>query len=218
MKKVDFVSIETVREYSNLKNKKGITLIALVITIIVLLILAGVSIATITGENGILERTKSAKEASENATNEENSKISQYESEINKYVTSRDGSYTSTIFHGTVKTNTMGAPDTTTIVNEYTVEEDGNYIVNYIGQLKWNADSVFGLVLIKIDSNDTEETIGGEMYSNQLTYSSALLNATAIENLKKGEIIRAIIYQYNNGVAGANNLVKNDLQLIKIGN
>ena len=38
----------------NLKERKGITLIALVITIIVLLILAGVSIAMLTGQNGIL--------------------------------------------------------------------------------------------------------------------------------------------------------------------
>ena len=37
-----------------LKTNKGITLIALVITIIVLLILAGVTIATLTGDNGIL--------------------------------------------------------------------------------------------------------------------------------------------------------------------
>ena len=37
-----------------MKNNKGITLIALVVTIIVLLILAGVSIAMLTGENGIL--------------------------------------------------------------------------------------------------------------------------------------------------------------------
>ncbi len=36
------------------KNSNGITLIALVITIIVLLILAGVSIAFLTGNNGIL--------------------------------------------------------------------------------------------------------------------------------------------------------------------
>lgn len=32
-------------------NKKGITLISLVVTIVVLLILAGVSIATLTGNN-----------------------------------------------------------------------------------------------------------------------------------------------------------------------
>ena len=40
------------------KENKGITLIALVITIIVLLILAGVSIATLTGNNGILTNPK----------------------------------------------------------------------------------------------------------------------------------------------------------------
>lgn len=43
-----------------MKQEKGITLIALVITIIVLLILAGVSIAMLTGENGLLNRSKGA--------------------------------------------------------------------------------------------------------------------------------------------------------------
>ena len=43
-----------------LKQVKGITLIALVITIIVLLILAGVSIAMLTGENGILTQANNA--------------------------------------------------------------------------------------------------------------------------------------------------------------
>ena len=45
-----------------LKNTKGITLIALVVTIIVLLILAEVSIAMLTGNNGILTQGKRAKE------------------------------------------------------------------------------------------------------------------------------------------------------------
>ena len=44
------------------KNSKGITLIALVITIIVLLILAGVTIATLTGDNGILNQAGKAKD------------------------------------------------------------------------------------------------------------------------------------------------------------
>lgn len=43
-------------------NNKGVTLIALVITIIVLLILAGVSIAMLTGENGILNQANKAKD------------------------------------------------------------------------------------------------------------------------------------------------------------
>ena len=46
---------------NKLKEQKGITLIALVITIIVLLILAGVSIAMLTGENGILNQANKAK-------------------------------------------------------------------------------------------------------------------------------------------------------------
>ncbi len=45
------------------QNNKAITLIALVVTIIVLLILAGISIIMLTGQNGILNRAKEAKEA-----------------------------------------------------------------------------------------------------------------------------------------------------------
>ena len=44
-----------------LRNTKGITLIALVITIIVLLILAGVSIAMLTGDNGIITQANKSK-------------------------------------------------------------------------------------------------------------------------------------------------------------
>ena len=52
-------------------KQNGITLIALVITIIVLLILAGVSIATLTGQNGILTRANDAKEQTEIADEKE---------------------------------------------------------------------------------------------------------------------------------------------------
>lgn len=54
-----------------MKNQKGITLIALVITIIVLLILAGVSIAMLTGENGILTRSREAQTTTVQKSNEE---------------------------------------------------------------------------------------------------------------------------------------------------
>lgn len=56
-----------------MKNNKGITLIALVITIIVLLILAGVSIAMLTGNNGILTQANTAK--TDTATAEEVERI-----------------------------------------------------------------------------------------------------------------------------------------------
>ena len=46
-------------------KEKGITLIALVVTIIVLLILAGVVLATISGDNGVLNKATEAKEENE---------------------------------------------------------------------------------------------------------------------------------------------------------
>ncbi len=49
----------------SLKSNKAITLIALVITIIILLILSGITIATLTGENGLFERAKEAKTKTE---------------------------------------------------------------------------------------------------------------------------------------------------------
>lgn len=51
-----------------MRNQRGITLIALVITIIVLLILAGVSIAMLTGDNGILTNSTKAKAQNELGT------------------------------------------------------------------------------------------------------------------------------------------------------
>lgn len=50
-----------------MKKENGITLIALVITIIVLLILAGVSIAMLTGDNGILTKASNANEENRKA-------------------------------------------------------------------------------------------------------------------------------------------------------
>lgn len=47
------------------RKSNGITLIGLVVTIVVLIILAGVSIAMLTGENGILSKANTAKEENE---------------------------------------------------------------------------------------------------------------------------------------------------------
>ena len=66
-----------------LKNKKGITLVALVITIVVLLILAGVSINLVLGNNGIIAKAKDAEtksaEASQNDLKGMNGLVSEME-------------------------------------------------------------------------------------------------------------------------------------------
>ena len=58
-----------------IKTSNGVTLIALVITIIVLLILAGVVIATLTGDNGILTKARTAQTTTNEKDEEEQIKI-----------------------------------------------------------------------------------------------------------------------------------------------
>ena len=66
-----------------LKNRKGITLVALVVTIVVLLILAGVSINLVLGNNGIITKAKDAEtkfaEASQNDLKGMNGLVSEME-------------------------------------------------------------------------------------------------------------------------------------------
>ena len=87
MKKMKAESLGAVHTHTHththtlhLKNReRGITLIALVITIIVLLILAGISIAMLTGTNGILTQANNAKQATEESAEKEKRQLSQVE-------------------------------------------------------------------------------------------------------------------------------------------
>ena len=67
------------------KSENAITLIALVVSIIVLLILAGVSIAVLTGENGIINRASSAKTTNEESEIMENIRLAYNNAQIGKY-------------------------------------------------------------------------------------------------------------------------------------
>ena len=66
-----------------MRKAKGITLIALVITIIVLLILAGVAIAMLSGENGILRKAAESKTKTEEGQKEEMGSLLSYEMALN---------------------------------------------------------------------------------------------------------------------------------------
>ena len=54
-----------------LRKQRGITILALTITIIILLILAGITIVTLTGENGLIKNAEQAKKESEIANEKE---------------------------------------------------------------------------------------------------------------------------------------------------
>ena len=83
--------------------EQGITLIALVITIIVLLILAGVSIATLTGDNGILKQANQAKENNNSAAAREKVEVETLGS-IDK-----SGKFNEGIFKTNVEKNIKGS-------------------------------------------------------------------------------------------------------------
>ena len=54
------------------KQNRGITLVVLVITIIILLILAGITIATLMGQNGLITKAEQAKSVQIKAEMQEN--------------------------------------------------------------------------------------------------------------------------------------------------
>ena len=114
----------------NLKERKGITLIALVITIIVLLILAGVSIAMLTGQNGILTQAQSAKTTTDNKSAEEKVKLtvmaaraqSEGTLDADKLVAEITNNYGGTA----TKTGTGFPVNATVDGKSFTVDSDGN--------------------------------------------------------------------------------------------
>ena len=69
----------------NKKNTRGVTLIALVISVIVLIILAGITITSLSGDNGILTRAKEAKEKTEQAQKDEERTLSNMENMLGVY-------------------------------------------------------------------------------------------------------------------------------------
>ena len=70
-----------------MKNKRGITLVALVITIIVLLILAGVSISMISGNDGIIQRAADAKDKTKVGDDIEKIQLAYSNYKIEKHIT-----------------------------------------------------------------------------------------------------------------------------------
>ena len=114
----------------NLKERKGITLIALVITIIVLLILAGVSIAMLTGQNGILTQAQSAKTTTEDKSEEEKIKLavmaaraqSEGALDADKLVAEITNNYGGTA----TKTGTGFPVNATVDGKSFTIDGDGN--------------------------------------------------------------------------------------------
>lgn len=140
-------------------NQKGITLIALVVTIIVLLILAGVSIAMLTGQNGILNR---ATEASIN------SKIADAEDIISLNVSDKITDYYKEVYVDNVATPTYAtlkaAVDAGITAAQTSIADD----VTVTNGITATGDKLSGT--IKVKYKDYEAT--GEIKGTALVWSA----------------------------------------------
>lgn len=180
----------------NKKSNEGITLIALVVTIIVLLILAGVSIAMLTGKNGILNRASEAEYANTIKRVDEEVKLAQIalKAHITSNMVSKAGylaTKTDTISElatevatelkavtgknsttvGTMTSGTAADISAERYTVTYYLDEAGSATVNGDGYIViWYTDNTFRSSIKVEDAIDTYGLLGSKTLSrNQAT-------------------------------------------------
>ena len=158
-------------------STNGITLIALVITIIVLLILAGVSIAFLVGDNGILKYTTNAKEKNEIAIEKEQIQIALLDYKIddkrNKYE----------LIEKETKEKIINKQDEYVLKGEIIELESGNkYLitedkVEYIEEIE-NAILLKGATFAQDDESwwKNNKLVGQNIYSREQVESTHIVN------------------------------------------
>ena len=200
-----------------LKNTKGITLVALVSTIVILLILAGISISALTN-TGIFQKAKEAKQKSDDAALDQNTKLDEYEKELDQYLPQKliDKVNDGTIKVGDYISYTPDGASTENILqelatysgskNEYTTSTLTQEIDKETG-LKWRVlDVKDGKVRLISDRPTTSKiTLSGAKGYNNAVYlldktCKTLYNnsklASNVQNLKIEDIQDYLAYDY----------------------
>ena len=144
-----------------LKEKKGITLVALIVTVIVLLILAGVSIAALTGDNGILTRATDTKIETAVATVKENLQLEQIEKAIDEEEVTPE----TLLAEGRVKRTVQQAEDENYYMY-YALKED--VVEGMQGMGKGNVASLRDVFLIDDELNVKYIASNGKEYGDEL--------------------------------------------------
>ena len=174
---------------NKIKQKNGITLIALVITIIVLLILAGVSIAMLTGQNGILTQAQNAKTTTEDKSAEEKIKLavmaaraqSEGALDADKLVAEITNNYGGTA----TKTGTGFPVNATVDGKSFTIDGDGNVTSTGSG----NASTERKL-LSEITGNETANTLAKDNLGNPITIPAGFEVDNPNDNVEDGIVVR----------------------------
>ena len=168
---------------NKIKQKNGITLIALVITIIVLLILAGVSIAMLTGQNVILMQANNAKNETEQANAKEKvesaviatmSQSKRGTLDADKLVAEITNNYGGTA----TKTGTGFPVNTTVDGKDFAVDGDGNIT------------STERKLLSEITGNETANTPAKDNLGNPITIPAGFEVVNPNDNVEDGIVVR----------------------------
>ena len=171
------------------KEKKGITLIALVITIIVLLILAGVSIAMLTGQKGILTQANNAKNATELASAKEKVELAV----IGAISQTRDGTLTVgnlrtelANYGGTIEGEAF--PVTATVDGKsFAVDGNGNVVSTENGTLG------------TVTGSETKNTTVKDSLGNQVVVPAGFKVINPTENVTDGIIVEDVSHSATKG-------------------
>ncbi len=165
------------------KRNNGITLIALVITMIVLLILAGVTIATLTGDNGILTKASQASDKTQIEEEKEAIKIAyngvmvdnegkgasatelQEELKMNGYNTTviDNGDETLTVTFESKREYTINSDGSITIEENLGTVVEGVRIPEGFYHVE-GSTVTGGLVISDVEGDDLNNTKGGNQY------------------------------------------------------
>ncbi len=178
-----------------MKNKKGITLIALVITIIVLLILAGVSITMISSQDGILKKATTAKETQKKATEEEKVKLAIQGAMINENGTIDETELKTEL--GKLGYTIDSLPAEITINGtKYTITKNGELEENKAMKM---ADAQ-GKVL-----SETETSTVVDKYGNEIKVPAGFKITTDADNVTQGIVIEDV--SANDNISKGNQFV-----------
>ncbi len=173
---------------NKIKQKNGITLIALVITIIVLLILAGVSIAMLTGQNGILTQAQNAKTTNEDKSAEEKIKLavmaaraqSEGALDADKLVAEITNNYGGTA----TKTGTGFPVNATVDGKSFTIDGDGNVTSTGSG------NGPTGGTLGTVTGNEEKNTTVQDSLGNQVVVPAGFEVVNPNDNVEDGIVVR----------------------------
>ena len=113
----------------SIKEKRGITLIALAVTIVVILILAGVTIDAVFSENGIINKAKEAANAMNNAVANDQAELNDLLEELNEIMNSEWNNNIEIPEENTIPDPDPGPPtiEDTTGIQEETVQVEDEY-------------------------------------------------------------------------------------------